>query len=424
MVQVETVHPDSLAERIGLLPGDQIEKINGEKVRDVLDFHFRTADEDLDLEVRRGADLLTLNLSPEGTSDLGVRLAPMKTRLCGNDCVFCFIDQMPAGMRPTLYVKDEDYRLSFLHGNFVTLSNMKEWEVRRIVEQRLSPIYLSIHSTNRETRQRLIRSRVDRDVRPILDYFAQNDITMHTQIVLVPGYNDGEDLAQTVRDLSGYHPHVASLAVVPLGMTKHREGLAQLDRVTPELAERTLAQAAEFQRDFRERFDSTWLYMADEWYRLIDRPVPPEKHYDGFPQLENGIGLTRWFLNRLGRVRKVFPHAERDGIRKVTLVTGALFRPLLESKLRSKLASTGESIEVQIVGVSNDFFGHGVTVAGLLVGQDILKALSSVADLGDRVILPPATLNHDDRFLDDLTLSEFTERLGVPVQVGFRDRIW
>lgn len=424
MVQVETVHPDSLAERIGLLPGDQIEKINGEKVRDVLDFHFLTADEELDLEVRRGRDLLTLSVAPEGTSDLGLRIAPMKTRLCGNECVFCFIDQMPPGMRSTLYVKDEDYRLSFLHGNFVTLSNMKEWEVRRIVEQRLSPIYLSIHSTNRETRQRLIRSRVERDIRPILDYFAENDITMHTQIVLVPGYNDGEDLAQTVRDLSAYHPHVASLAVVPLGMTKHREGLVQLDRVTPELAERTLAQAAAFQREFRERFGSTWLYMADEWYRLLDHPVPPETHYDGFPQLENGIGLTRWFLNRLGRVRKVFPNAERDSMRKVTLVTGALFRPLLESKLRRKLASTGEQVEVQIVGVANDFFGHGVTVAGLLVGRDILKALSSVADLGDRVFLPPATINHEDRFLDDLTLSEFEERLGVPVQVGFRDRIW
>lgn len=424
MVQVETVHRDSLAERIGLLPGDQIERINGEKVRDVLDFHFRTADDELDIEVRRGADVLTLSLAPEGTGDLGVRLAPMKTRLCGNECVFCFIDQTPAGMRPTLYVKDEDYRLSFLHGNFVTLSNMKEWEVRRIVEQRLSPIYLSIHSTNRETRQRMIRSRIDRDIRPILDYFAENEITMHTQIVLVPGYNDGEDLAQSIRDLSDYHPRVASLAVVPLGMTDHRNGLVQLDKVTPELAERTLAQAAEFQREFRERFGCTWLYMADEWYRLLDRPVPPEPHYDGFPQLENGIGLTRFFLNRLGRVRKVFPNAERDGFRKVTLVTGSLFQQLLESKLRSKLASTGESIEVQIIGVPNDFFGRGVTVAGLLVAQDILNALAAVTDLGDRVFLPPAVLNDDDRFLDDLTLEQFTERLGVPVQVGFRDRIW
>ncbi|MCA9729035.1 MAG: DUF512 domain-containing protein [Candidatus Eisenbacteria bacterium] len=424
MVQVDTVQRGSLAERAGILPGDQIERVNGEKVRDVLDFHFRTAEDEIDLEVRRGSETLTVNVLPRGAGDLGVRLAPMKTRLCGNECVFCFIDQNPAGMRSTLYVKDEDYRLSFLHGNFVTLSNMKDWEIRRIVEQRLSPIYLSIHSMNRETRQRLIKSRIERDVRPILSYFAEHRITMHTQVVLVPGYNDGEDLRQTIRDLAAYYPRVESLAVVPLGMTDHRDGLERLDPVTPALAAATLRDAEEMQARFRAEWGCTWLYLADEWYRLLGRPVPPESHYDGFPQIENGIGMTRYFLNRLGRARRLFPEATKDGARKVTLVTGALFRPVLEAKIRAKLAATREPVEVQVVGVPNDFFGRSVTVAGLLVGRDILGALTAEGDLGDRVILPPATLNDDLKFLDDLSLHELESRLGVPVQVGFRDRRW
>lgn len=425
MVLVESVAAGSQAERLGLLPGDRILRVNGAKVRDVLDFHFQAADDELDLEFQRGIETRSLRVVPEGSSDLGLAFAPMKTRLCGNDCVFCFTYQNREGMRDTLYVKDEDYRLSFLHGNFVTLSNMKDWEVERIVEQRLSPIYISVHSTNRETRQRLIRARQERDIRPILDYFAENDITMHTQIVLVPGYNDGEDLQQTVRDLAEYYPHVQSLAIVPLGMTDHRKGLGlpDLDPVTPELAIRTLDEMSAFQEAFRERWGIRFVHMADEWYRLLDRPVPPSADYDGFPQLENGIGMTRHFLERLGRARRVFPTARRRGWQRLTLVTGALFRDTLEQAVLDRLEQTGEDVEIRVIGVPNDFFGRQISVAGLLVGRDILQTLSN-GDLGDAVLLPPHVLNEDETFLDDLTLAEFRERLDAPVQVGFRDRDW
>lgn len=408
-----------MGETLGLLPGDRIARVNGVPVRDLLDFHFKMAEERVQLEVARDTDTLTLDLRRPGAPDLGLRFEEMKIRTCGNECVFCFIDQNPAGMRDSLYVKDEDYRLSFLHGNFVTLSNMKDWEIRRIVEQRLSPIYISVHSTNRETRQRMIRARKERDILPILEYFRSNEIVMHTQVVLCPGYNDGEDLRQTVRDLAAFFPQVQSLAVVPLGMTDHRDGLDALPPVTPELARRTLAEMADFQKDFRERIGLSFVYMADEWYRLLDRPVPAAPHYDGFPQIENGIGMTRWFLNRLGRLRRVFPEVPEGG--RVTLVTGALFRDTLETQVRRRLAKTGERVELQVVPVPNDFFGRRVTVAGLLVGRDMLRALEGVA-LGDRVYLPPATLNEDDRFLDDLTRGEFEASLGAPVQVGFRDR--
>jgi len=425
MIEVENVATGSEGETLGILVGDRISKINGEKVRDVLDFHFRSSGEDLlDIELFRGTSKLSMQIAPDGPSDLGIRIAPMKTRLCGNDCVFCFVHQNPTGMRDTIYVQDEDYRLSFLHGNFVTLSNMKDWEIERIVEQRLSPIYISIHSTNPVTRQRMIRARKDRDIQPTLQYFVENDIQMHTQVVLVPGYNDGEDLRQTVRDLAALHPHVESLAVVPLGMTDHREGLTKLDKVSPELAAQTIADAETFQREFRERWGVNWLYLADEWYRILDRPVPDADHYDGFPQLENGIGMTRHFLEELRNAEELFPRKRLGAIEKVTLVTGHLFEPMLGQLVTDKLETTGENLQVQTVGVQNDFFGHGVTVAGLLGGRDILAALQKQPDLGDAVILPSPVLNDDDLFLDDTPFSTLEETLGVPVHVGFRDRLW
>lgn len=424
MVEVESIAPGSEAEELGIRPGDQIVRINGEVVRDALDFHYRASDPDLTIELLRGREALRVEVSPLGPPDLGISLAPMKVRLCGNDCVFCFTYQNPTGLRKTLYVKDEDYRLSFLHGNFVTLSNLKDWEIRRIVEQKLSPIYVSVHSMDPVVRQRMIRARQERDIRPILDFFAANGIVMHTQVVFVPGYNDGEDLRRTVRALAAYFPHVQSLAVVPLGMTMHREGLEELEPVSAELAERTLADAEHFQAEFQERWGITWLYMADEWYRKVGRPVPPETCYDGYPQLENGIGMTRWFTNRMARVRRLFPDASAAGLRRVTLVTGELFQPILEPLVRQKLARTGEDVEVTVVGVENHFLGRTISVAGLLSGGDILRALGELPDLGDRIYLPPPTLNDDDLFLDDTPLAAIQARFGVPVQVGFRDRLW
>jgi putative radical SAM enzyme (TIGR03279 family) len=420
---VESVRDGSPAANAGLCAGDRVVRLNGLELRDLLDLHFHAAGEsELDLEIRRNGDSHRLRLERAEGDDLGVTFASDRVRTCGNECVFCFIDQNPAGLRPTLYVKDEDYRLSFLHGNFVTLTNMKEWEIRRVVEQRLSPIYLSVHSTNPATRRRLLRSRKERDITPILDYFRDHEIVMHTQIVLCPGINDGDDLRQTIIDLAAYHPAVQSLAVVPLGMTDHRDGLIALDPVTPELARRLIEEVEPRQRDFQARWGRRFVYLADEWYRLLGRPVPPETHYDGFPQLENGIGMTRNFLNRLGRQRQVFPWG--DGRRRrVTVVTGSLFQPILEPALQAKLARTGEPVEVSVAGVSNDFFGRRVTVAGLLSGRDILRALRG-RDLGDAVFIPPATLNDDDLFLDDLTLADFRTEVGVPVHPGFRDRAW
>ena len=422
-ILVESVCDGSPAQRAGVRAGDRVVRLNGLELRDVLDVHFHASGEsEVDLQVHRNGGSLELRIERGEGEDLGLEFASDRIRTCGNECVFCFVDQNPAGLRPTLYVKDEDYRLSFLHGNFVTLTNMKDWEIRRVVEQRLSPIYLSVHSTNPDTRRRLLRSRKDRDIFPILEYFRDNNITMHTQVVLCPGYNDGDDIEGTIRDLAAFYPAVQSLAIVPLGMTGHREGLAALDPVTPELARHLLDRSEAHQRDFRAQWGIRFVYLADEWYRLLGRPVPPESHYDDFPQLENGIGMTRVFLNRLARQRRVFPWRD-DRKRRVTVVTGSLFQPILEPALSAKLARTGEPVEVAVAGVENEFLGPSVTVAGLLAGRDILRVLRG-RDLGDAIFIPPATLNDDDLFLDDLTLEGLRAEVGVPVHPGFRDRAW
>jgi putative radical SAM enzyme (TIGR03279 family) len=354
----------------------------------------------------------------EPGQSLGLAVAEMKTRLCGNECVFCFIDQNPAGMRPTIYVKDEDYRLSFLHGNFVTLTNMKKWELERIVEQRLSPMYISVHSTTPETRRRLLRPKVDRDVLALMDYLAGSGILLHTQIVLCPGYNDGDDLERTIRDLASRWPGVRSLAIVPLGMTEHREGLVELEPVTREIAARMVEQVQAHQKRLRGEIGATFVYLADEFYRMLSMEPPPASRYDGFPQLENGIGMTRHFLDRLRRTRRLFGEATARGERVFTLVTGELFEPILRPAVAKTLERTREEVEVRIVGCVNAFFGRRVTVAGLLSGGDVARGLEG-RDLGDRVFVPPATLNDDGVFLDDLRLTDLAERFGTPFEAGF-----
>jgi putative radical SAM enzyme (TIGR03279 family) len=416
---IRNVRPDSPAQDLGIHAGENLVSINGRKIRDLLDYHFYVADGDLEVIVEaKPGDARSFEVSLDPGQDLGIELEEMKTRLCGNDCVFYFIDQLPNGMRKTLYVKDEDYRLSFLHGNFVTLTNMKQWELERMVEQRLSPLYISVHSTNPETRRKLIRPKVDKDILHLMDYLGDNGIVMHSQIVLCPGYNDGEDLDQTIRDLSTRWPKVQSLAVVPLGMTDHRDGLVALPPVTREVAERTRVQVEGFQRAFRKEHGVDFVYLADELYRMLGVEPPPANRYDGFPQLENGIGMTRHFLSRLKRSRRLFGEATKRGERRFTLVTGELFEPILRKAVGETLARSGEPVEVEVVGCPNEFFGRSVTVAGLLTGGDIARTLEG-RDLGDRVYVPPATLNDDGVFLDDTTLDGLAARFGVAFQSGF-----
>jgi putative radical SAM enzyme (TIGR03279 family) len=421
MLKVASVASGGRGRDLGIRSGDQICRINGEPVRDQLDYHFAMADEEVVIEVLR--DLLRMELSavvPAG-QDLGLEFEAEKIRLCGNECVFCFIDQNPPGMRNTLYVKDEDYRLSFLHGNFVTLTNMKTWELERIVRQRLSPQYISVHSTDPEIRKRLLKPKVERDILEAMRYLTSHGIVLHAQVVLCPGYNDGDDLLHTIEDLARLCPEVQSLAIVPLGLTSHRRGLPKLKPVTPEAARQILELVRPYQRRFRRRFGKTWVYLADEFYRLLGRTVPAEAHYDDFPQLENGIGMTRHFFQALDGAEDLFGEARRRGDGTFTVVTGELFGPILRRALRRTLERTGEldRVRLRLVSVPNSFYGRGVTVAGLLVGRDILNGLQRArrqhGTLGERVFIPPATVNDDGLFLDGLRPEDIASELDVPV---------
>jgi len=416
---IRAVVSGSKAEALRIQPGEKLLSINGHAIRDLLDYHFYVADGGVEIVVQsRTGERRTLSASLDPGEDLGLEIGAIRTRRCGNDCIFCFIDQNPRGMRDAVYVKDEDYRLSFLHGNFVTLTNIGRWELERIVQQRLSPLYISVHSTEASTRRRLLRPRSGGDILEQIDFLAKHGIVMHTQVVLCPGYNDSDDLERTIGELSERWPSVRSLAVVPVGLTEHREGLTPLSPVTCEDARHLLERVRIHAKRFREHLGVGFVYASDEIYCLAGSPLPPAAQYDGFPQIENGVGMARRFLDRLSKRRRLFLNPTRAGYQTVTLVTGELFEPILRSAISDWCTRTAEDVEIRIIACENRFFGRCVTVAGLLTASDIAHGLEG-HDLGDRVFLPSEVLNQDGLFLDDQSPDELARQLGVPVHVGF-----
>jgi len=332
-------------------------------------------------------------------------------RLCRNHCLFCFYDQLPGGrcaaggLRDSLYVRYDDFRLSFLHGNFVTLTNLAEEDFARICEQRLSPLYVSVHATEVALRRRMLGNRGAPDVLAQMRRLGRCSIVMHTQVVLCPGINDGAALARTVTDLAPLHPAVASVAIVPVGLTKHRAGLPKLRAVTPASARRLLRQVREWQRDFRKRLGSRFVFAADEFYLLAREPFPPAAEYEGFPQRENGVGLARLFLDELGRA-----DFRRAAGQAVMLVTGVAARELIEA-MAARMRE--HEVGAEVVAIRNRLLGARITVAGLLAGRDIAAGLAD-RELGDAVAVPAAALR-DGALLDDMTMEELARRLGKRV---------
>jgi len=405
---VRAVAAGSLAERVGVESGDQIVAINGRLPRDVIDYRYLIADERIRLRVRGKRGQRTVAIDKHPDRDLGIEFESDLfdgVRTCDNRCVFCFLKQLPRGLRPGLYLHDDDYRLSFLHGNFITLTNLTEADMRRIIRQHLSPLYVSVHATDRALRRRMFG--VDRlpDVMRQMRRLTAGGITLHTQIVICPGYNDGEALDRTVADLAGLHPGVASIGWVPVGLTRFARGL---DPVTPALARELLDRAEGWRADFLPRIGTRMVFPADELYLLADRCFPRAGDYEGYPQLENGIGLARQFIDRLRRLR--LPTAVRPR-RRVTIVTGTLAARLLE-RLARKL-SQARGLDVEVVPVDNRLFGPSVTVAGLLSGADILETMGRLT-LGDLVLVPGSAVR-GGVFLDDVTLNQLSASIGVPV---------
>lgn len=417
-MKVLQVYPESpLFGRVR--PGYQLVAVNNQEVTDTLDFCFKVSGEQIKLKFTDpDGRILTFRFEDILPGELGLELDDSDIKTCRNNCIFCFIRQQPRGMRRQLYVRDEDFRLSFTHGNFITLSNITEAELKRIVTQRLSPLYISVHATDEALRRRLLGNKKLADIMPQLRYLAKHDITLHTQVVLCPGINDGMQLEKTVDNLAELYPAVASLAVVPVGLTRYRDKLPHLRVFTPTEAAGIVDYLEQRQRQFLLRLGSRFVWPADEFYIRAQREFPKRRVYEDLPQFENGVGMVREFLTVFNRRRRILKNIRSK--KRVLFLTGfsaaGIFESVVFPFLKNELG-----LNIDIKKVPNIFWGKTVTVSGLLTGRDILKEAEKVKNKYDMVVLPPNCLNSDGLFLDDISLAEFRAGLDRPVLVGRYD---
>ena len=403
-------------------PGDRLVSINGHSIRDVIDFYFYSAEEILEMTFLRNNAPFELTLERTYGDDIGLEFETMQYQHCGNHCVFCFVDQNPENMRQSLYFKDEDFRLSFLYGNYVTLTNIGDEELERIVEQRLSPLYVSIHSVNPGVRKKMLGLKKDDHLLEKIQYLIRHGIEMHGQVVLCPGWNDKAVLDETVEVLSGFFPDFRTLAVVPLGLTRHRAGLTELTSVTPSFSRQVIDQIQIYQSEFEEKLDEPFVYLADEFYLQAEQPLPNAEHYREFWQIENGVGMMRDFLDAFDAVMQSAPKAVKNPIHWIW-ATGQSAGPVLAKEVMPYLNQIG-NLQAELCVVENHLMGSSVTVSGLLSGQDFYEALHPVTS-DVQVLLPPNCVNEDGVFLDDWTPEILSEKLSCHVHVVYSlDELW
>ena len=397
---------------------DRLISINGETIEDVFDYHYLVNDEYIELLVRKpSGEEWELEIEKEFEEDLGIEFENSlmdEYRSCRNKCVFCFIDQMPPGMRETLYFKDDDSRLSFLQGNYVTLTNMSDHDIDRIIHYHLAPINISFQTTNPKLRCKMLNNRFAGDIFPKVQRLFEARIEMNGQIVLCKGLNDKEELERSIRDLTQYLPHLRSVSVVPVGLSKYRDGLYPLEPFTKEEAEQVIATIESWQKKIFPEYGVHFIHASDEWYLLAGRELPEEERYDGYLQLENGVGMLRLLDTEVTEALKDKPSDNRK--RKISFATGKLAYPYIR-RYADKVNEKFPHIEIQGYEIRNDFFGERITVSGLLTGQDIMKQLAD-EDLGECLLLPCNLLRSgEDVFLDDKTVGEIETALNVPVQI-------
>ncbi|NWF51523.1 MAG: DUF512 domain-containing protein [Nitrospirae bacterium] len=411
-LQIEHIFSKSQAEKLGLLPGDIIVSVNSHMIRDPIDFMFYGSDTSIEMKVRRNGKDFSFKFFKKEGDEFGAVFKPLKPKTCRNNCIFCFVNQLPKGLRKTLYIKDDDYRLSFLYGNYITLTNLKEGDKERIIKQRLSPLYVSVHSTNRTLRNKLLGNSKAPDIMKELKFFTDNKIRFHTQIVLCPDYNDGNELYKTISDLHGFYPYVSSIAVVPVGLTSYRGH--KIRPVEKKDANDALKTISLFQRRFKKKYGEPIVFGADELYIKAGLPFLPFKEYGDFPQIENGVGMVQYFMNSAKKIRFSKLHFHK---RKFLSFTGISFYPFLK-KFATNLETKG--VKVDIVPVENRFFGKTVTVTGLLTGKDIIRSLLDRVEGYEAVLIPDVVLKEgDDLFLDDIKLKDMEYVLKVPVKKIF-----
>lgn len=411
MKKIIGIEPGSIAEELGIAPGAMLISINHKEIRDMLDYRFYVSGEDLEVLVEQGGEQVVFEIEKEYQEDLGLILDDLKMRKCGNKCIFCFVHQNPKGLRRSLYFKDEDYRFSFLFGHYVTLTNTKQEDLDRIVDQRLTPLYVSVHVTDPDLRRYMIGFKHDDYLLEKIEFLTSHGIELNCQIVLCPGLNDGEFLNRTLADLKKYYPGVRSIAIVPVGLTKYRKNLPELQPVSNEYSLQLMKIINRKRKQFKQEISSSFVYLSDEFYIRTGVEIPDNSYYEGFYQLENGVGLTRDMVDRfneeLPRLQQMAPKVY------LSLVSSNLGAMVLNKYFLPGLKQIPNLI-VELHEVANQFFGESIGVAGLLVGQDIYQTLRK-KKLGDYVVLPPRVLNHDMLFLDGWSADELERKLGRKV---------
>ncbi|MCI8626215.1 MAG: DUF512 domain-containing protein [Lachnospiraceae bacterium] len=416
--RIMTVEPESIAKEIGMEPGDLLLSINGQEIQDVLDYHFLLHDEMLTVLFEKpDGEEWEVEIEKDYDEDLGIGFEEGLMdcyQSCRNKCMFCFIDQMPPGMRETLYFKDDDARLSFLQGNYITLTNMSEEDFNRIIHYKLSPINLSVHTTNPQLRVQMLHNRFAGNLLERMEQLAAAGIEMNSQVVLCKGYNDGAELDRTIAELSAFLPHLKSLSVVPVGLTKYREGLEDLEQFSKEEAMEVLIQIHGWQERLLASHGTRFVFASDEWYLLAEHPIPPASYYEGYGQMENGVGMVRSLVEE---VEEALPSFLPDGrSHQISIATGVLAAPFIKD-LTEQVTHRFPGVQVTVYPIQNEFFGTSITVAGLLTAQDIIAQLRG-KPLGEALLLPEVMFRDGEEvFLDDLTCADVEKALQTPVHI-------
>lgn len=414
---ISAIYPNSIAEELDFEIGDVLISINGKGIEDIIDYMYLVADEYLEIEIEKAdGEIWTFEVEKDYDEELGIEFTnPIMdcAQSCTNKCIFCFIDQTPKGMRESLYFKDDDSRLSFLQGNFLTLTNLSDKDFNRILEYNISPINVSVHTTNPELRKKMLNNKFAGNIMERLKLLTENRIVVNGQIVMCPGYNDGEELIDTIRSLYALGENFNTLAVVPLGLSDHREGLAELSTVSTDLAKETVAAVEALQKEFMAESGRRFVYLSDEFYLLANQEMPALEDYDGFPLLEDGVGLIRklrWEVSNILETLDMDKVIAKD----LTIATGTLAEPFI-NELATMIMHKTDQVTVNVVGIKNDFYGHLITVAGLVTGQDLIKQLSGL-DLGERLLVPRVMMKSEELvFLDDYTVEDIEAKLSIDV---------
>jgi len=423
LLTVKDVEPQSIAEEVGIEPGDILISINGSQVKDIIDYYYLTSEELLDIEIKKSTgSIWALEIEKDPDEDLGLKFKnhfPGGIRRCSNNCIFCFINQLPPGMRKSLYIKDDDYRHSFLYGNYISLTNLKQEDWERIAKFKLSPLYVSVHTTNPRLRAKMMRNPAASKIMGQLSYLREAGIAVHAQVVLCPGVNDGMQLERTLRDLFTFWPTVLSVAVVPVGVTKYQKYESPFFPVNKEKARETVELVEQLQKEFKKTAGTNFVFLADEFYLKADKTLPPAEYYEDFPQIENGVGLVRIFLDDFKKLLKKLPSLINE--RNTAVITGKAMESIMK-ELCAELENRVRGLTADVLAVENRFFGTTVDVVGLLTGRDIAAAVKEYLDNKrgkDIVFLIPSVMLKGGKslFLDGMSVKDLHQVTGAVIKV-------